>query len=287
MSAKSNLAGQFPMLRVKTVSITFLVLVVVGHATVRLSASETADFHSKVKPVLTKYCIACHNDKDRKSDLSYEGLGEKDYLSEGSLLQDMHWVVTEHEMPPAKAKAKPSVAERAVLAKWIERQLLAIRNMHPDDPGIVAMPRLTSSSYDRAIVHLAGLDLAVGQDLLPRDGVAGEGFANVGAAQGMPPSQLESYLEAARTVVEHLRVDPIAGCNGRRARWGRLQNPPRQGSNCRSNGWLSTSRRSMVSLKGQIAVPDQCIGPGMAPGHPCSWRICTAHGATAIANNWA
>lgn len=252
----------------KRLKISFISFILAG-----LTQAAEVDFHSQVKPLLSKYCITCHNDKDRKAKLSYEGLGEKDFLGKGDLLEDMQWVVEEHEMPPPKAKAKPGNAERKILEHWIESQLLTIANMSPDDPGIVAMPRLTSSSYDRAIAHLSGLDLGIGRDLLPRDGVAGEGFNNVGAAQGMPPSQLESYLEAARDVVEHVRIDPVAGLQWAGNRVGTITEPEKARLEL-SNQWVVLYNNT---INGVLKRSEQGARSVYQTGHSSRAAMFAAH----------
>jgi hypothetical protein len=45
--------------------------------------------------------------------------------------------------------------------------------------------------------------------MLPRDGGAGEGFDNVGAAQPMTPMHLRAYIAAAKLVVAHARIFPF------------------------------------------------------------------------------
>ena len=51
-----------------------------------ISAGEAIDYHSTISPILNTYCISCHNDKDMKADISYEGLTRKDFLSNGQFL---------------------------------------------------------------------------------------------------------------------------------------------------------------------------------------------------------
>ncbi|NRA40505.1 MAG: DUF1592 domain-containing protein, partial [Planctomycetes bacterium] len=68
----------------------------------------------------------------------------------------------------------------------------------------------------------------VGKKLLPKDGAAGEGFTNVGMAQGLPPSQLESYLDAARAALEYLRVDPVSGAEWSADGIGTIEDPKKR-----------------------------------------------------------
>jgi hypothetical protein len=51
-------------------------------------------------------------------------------------------------------------------------------------------------------------------EYLPNEGGAGEGFSNVGEAQGMGVAQFEKYLEAAKGALKHLRVSPHDGFVG-------------------------------------------------------------------------
>jgi hypothetical protein len=80
-----------------------------------------------------------------------------------------------------------------------------------DEPGVVVIPRLTRHEYRNILRDLTGgIVLNAGQ-YLPNEGGAGEGFSNVGAAQGMGVAQFEKYLEAAKGALSHLRVSPHDG----------------------------------------------------------------------------
>jgi len=83
------------------------------------------------------------------------------------------------------------------------------------------MARLTPHEYRNVIRDLSGGIVTDAGRYLPNEGGAGEGFSNVGEAQSMTPIQLEKYLDAAKDVLAHVRVSPVAGMT-----WSRYPKNP-------------------------------------------------------------
>jgi len=73
------------------------------------------------------------------------------------------------------------------------------------------MQRLTKEEYRNVLRDLTGGIVTNAGVYLPNEGGAGEGFNNVGEAQGMGTTQVEKYLEAARLTLRHLRATPTGG----------------------------------------------------------------------------
>ena len=88
------------------------------------------DYQRDVKPILTKYCVGCHNEKDNESDVQLQSLanimrgGPKGAVliaknaNESSLLKVMQGL-QEPKMPPEDSP-QPNDSEVAVIQKWIE-----------------------------------------------------------------------------------------------------------------------------------------------------------------------
>lgn len=114
-------------------------------------------------------------------------------------------------MPPRKSKQQPSDAERDEMLSWTLARIDEIARAGADDPGVVPMARLCRHEYRNVIRDLSDGVVVKAGEYLPNEGGAGEGFSNVGAAQGMGIAQFEKYLEAAKDTLMHLRVSPHDG----------------------------------------------------------------------------
>ncbi len=166
----------------------------------------------QARPLMEKYCLDCHGGQSVKADLDYTLFLENEdmFRQDVSLLEEMEFMIAENEMPPPTADAFPTAVERKALLNWnldlIDEAAAAI----PDDPGVVFMPKLTRSSYNRVLSQLAGYDIEPG-NVLAREAPSGMGFTNVGEAHTMEPNQLEKYLMAASEAVSFLRMSPVSG----------------------------------------------------------------------------
>ncbi len=162
--------------------------------------------------LLSQHCFKCHDATQAEGDLDLEGfVAKKPGLASVSTLEDIIVRLQEGDMPPRKAKKQPTDAERTAMMAWAQSQLDAMAEASMDEPGMVIIPRLTRHEYRNILRDLTGgIVLNAGQ-YLPNEGGAGEGFSNVGAAQGMGVAQFEKYLEAAKGALSHLRVSPHDG----------------------------------------------------------------------------
>jgi len=166
----------------------------------------------EVRPFLAKYCYECHGISDEASDLNLmtvaEGAGG--WVQQQEVLADVLWVVEEGEMPPKKSEPQPGEAERFAAAEHLASMIDAIASQHENDPGRVIMPRLTKAEYNRVMRDLTGVEMEPAR-FFPNDSLAGEGFANVGEAQGTSMGEIERFLVAAETTTHHLGASVSEG----------------------------------------------------------------------------
>ena len=159
-----------------------------------------------------QFCFKCHDATQSEADLDLEAfVSKKPDAASVMTLEDIMLRIEEGDMPPKKARKQPTNSERAEMIAWARGQLDAMAEATMDDPGVVTMPRLTRHEYRNVIRDLSGGIVLKAGDLLPNEGGAGEGFSNVGEAQGMSMAQFEKYLEAAKGALRHLRASPHAG----------------------------------------------------------------------------
>ncbi len=181
--------------------ITFIALVASLVPSLQASPSQ-ASFKEEIAPLLQSYCVSCHGFEKSKAGINYEEmLTEEAFRDQPDVMELMLWVIEDEEMPPGDAD-QPSAHERELLTGWLTHNLMTIRNASPNDPGLVVMPRLNHREYARVIRDLTGVTIDV-KAFLPQDSSAGEGFLNVGQAQGMGVGQFEGSLGAAKAVSRH------------------------------------------------------------------------------------
>lgn len=165
-----------------------------------------------VPPAFEQHCFKCHDATQAEGDLDLEHfVSAKADVASVATLEDIILRIQEGDMPPRKSKRQPTDAERAAMITWAQSQLDAMAEASMDAPGLVVMSRLARHEYRNIIRDLSGGIVLNAGAYLPNEGGAGEGFSNVGAAQGMGVAQFEKYLEVAKGALSHLRVSPHDG----------------------------------------------------------------------------
>lgn len=167
-----------------------------------------ADFDSAVKPVLSKTCALCHNDK-----MSSGGLNVKAFLQPDSFIayRDGWEAIVQKlqagEMPP-KGIPRPPEAQMQALIHYAEGEFeKADRNIKPD-PGHVTARRLNRSEYSNTIRDLLAVDFRAERDFPTDD--SGFGFDNIADVLTVSPVLMERYLDAAETIASRaMGADPL------------------------------------------------------------------------------
>ena len=177
-----------------------------------IASASSVLFGQPIPPSFATYCFKCHDSGTADGELDLEAFLAKPHdAGTAHQLEEILLRLTERDMPPKKSKKQPNEAERAEMLTWTNAQLDVLARASMDDPGVVIMPRLTRNEYRNVLRDLSGGVVTKGGEYLPNEGGAGEGFANVGAAQGMGAAQFEKYLEAAKGALRHLRASPHDG----------------------------------------------------------------------------
>lgn len=167
---------------------------------------------ASVPEAFQTYCFKCHDATQTDGELDLEDLTSKPQsVVTVSRLEEIIGRIGENDMPPKKAKKKPTDDERKAMIAWAQSQIDVLAKASMDDPGLVVMPRLTRNEYRNVIRDLSGGIVTKAGEYLPNEGGAGEGFANVGEAQGMGAAQFEKYIEAAKGALHFVRASPHDG----------------------------------------------------------------------------
>ena len=172
------------------------------------AGAPQADFDSAVKPVLSKTCALCHNDK-----LSSGGLNVKLLLTPDSIAhyRDGWETILDKlragEMPP-KGIPRPPEAQIQALIHYVEGEFdKADRNAKPD-PGHVTARRLNRSEYSNTIRDLLAVNFRAEKGFPTDD--SGYGFDNIADVLTVSPVLMERYMDAAETIASRaMGADPL------------------------------------------------------------------------------
>ncbi|MBM82179.1 MAG: hypothetical protein CMJ78_16555, partial [Planctomycetaceae bacterium] len=184
----------------------FLPLIIVSTTSVAIKA-EDADvnkFSNDVQSLLKKYCHECHSGDLTEAEIdlgAFKNIG--DVRKQTKVWIKVRGILESGQMPPKDSPQMLDV-ERALLTKWVRGFLLNEAKKHAGDPGRVVLRRLNNDEYNYTLQDLTGVTALNPTREFPVDGAAGEGFTNSGSAQGMSPSLVRKYLDAAKEVSEHV-----------------------------------------------------------------------------------
>ena len=125
---------------------------------VLLGAEPT--YTKDIKPLLNKYCYSCHGEEKQKADLRMDQLNP-DFVkgNDVEMWQEALDLINISDMPPSKAKAQPSRAERQLMVDWLTGSLRKAIESKRSTGGKNIMRRLTAYEYNNTMRDLIGLDL--------------------------------------------------------------------------------------------------------------------------------
>ena len=174
-------------------SLTFLMVVALGSATAVGAEKHLAELDQS-KAFLTAHCVSCHGNEKSKGDHNFETFNGKDWANH-ELLNELLAVLKEKEMPPKKAKNKPSAKELAAFEKLLAEQYFSIKAKLP---GVIT--RLNRAEYENTINDAFFSKLEV-KNHLPVDNTR-DGFDNEGDKLVMSPYAMDSYFRVASEIAE-------------------------------------------------------------------------------------
>jgi mono/diheme cytochrome c family protein len=179
-----------------SVPVVLLVATLACPRAVAADADGAANFQNTIEPVLTTYCLSCHNSTSKKGGVAFDA-------DTAPLLEDRElWLKTlkmlQAGMMPPKGKDRPSAAEVALVEKWIKVSAFGIDPQNPD-PGRVTLRRLNRTEYHNTIRDLMGVDFNTSSEFPADD--TGHGFDNISDVLTLSPLVMEKYIAAARSIV--------------------------------------------------------------------------------------
>jgi uncharacterized protein DUF1592/uncharacterized protein DUF1588/uncharacterized protein DUF1585/uncharacterized protein DUF1587/uncharacterized protein DUF1595 len=151
---------------------------------------------SAERALLDQYCVTCHNDRLKTSNLSLEKLDLATVGDHPDVWERVVRKLRAGVMPPPGVR-RPPLADYEALRDWLETEIDRKAAGHPN-PGAVVLHRLNRTEYANVIRDLLDLDTDV-TTLLPPDDSA-RGFDNVAGSLTISPTLLEAYTTAATRV---------------------------------------------------------------------------------------
>jgi len=164
--------------------------------TAQRGPAASAPGASAERALLDQYCVTCHNDRLKTSNLSLEKLDLATVGDQPELWERVVRKLRAGVMPPPGVK-RPSLAEYEGLRDWLETEIDRKAAGHAN-PGAVVLHRLNRTEYANVVRDLLDLDTDV-TTLLPPDDSA-RGFDNVAGSLTISPTLLEAYTTAATRV---------------------------------------------------------------------------------------
>jgi mono/diheme cytochrome c family protein len=143
--------------------------------------------------LVATYCATCHSERAKAGGLSLAGFDAMKAHDNPEVVEKMIRKLSAGLMPPPGAK-KPEAALLAGLTSALESRMDEFAAANPN-PGRRTFQRLNRPEYERAIADLLALDVDAAS-WLPLDQKSAN-FDNIADEQGLSPTLLEAYLNAA------------------------------------------------------------------------------------------
>lgn len=169
---------------------------------------EAADhFETKIRPVVTQYCAACHDPDDPSNHVQFlKANVTADIQHLRGIWGSVAAQLRNRTMPPPDEE-QPSEQQRLEVANWIDDHLRATACELGPFAGNVTTRRLNRLEYENTIRDLVGPQLGYDESF-PTDGGGGEGFNNNGETLFLPPMLMERYVEAAQEILDAAIITP-------------------------------------------------------------------------------
>jgi len=173
-----------------------VVLLAAAPMTAQRAPAAAAAPPAPTERTLDQYCVTCHNDRLKTSNLSLEKLDLASAGDHAELWEKVIRKLRAGVMPPPGVK-RPPLAEYEALRDWLEAEIDRKAAGHIN-PGSVVLHRLNRTEYANVVRDLLDLETDV-TTLLPPDDSA-RGFDNVAGSLTISPTLLEAYTTAATRV---------------------------------------------------------------------------------------
>ena len=158
--------------------------------------------------LIGRYCFRCHNSNNLAGGLNLEAFDAARAYEQAEIAEKMIRKLQAGMMPPPEAQ-RPNSRIYATLISGLSANIDAATASAAPNTGGRTFQRLNRSEYERSIQGLLGLDIDAAK-FFPPDTVSA-GFDNIADVQGLSPTVMEGYLNAASEISLLAVGDPSAG----------------------------------------------------------------------------
>jgi hypothetical protein len=158
--------------------------------------AQTSPPPSDTRAFLDRYCVTCHNDRQKTGGITFSALDPDRVDRDVALWESIVRKLRDGTMPPSGAPRSDATSVRTITASIelaLDRASAASLSVGPP-----RVRRLNRFEYENAVRDLLAIEMPV-VDLLPADESSG-GFDNGAAALSVSPALMERYLSAARRI---------------------------------------------------------------------------------------
>ncbi len=160
--------------------------------------------------LLERHCLGCHDDVEKKGDLSLERLVGSDTAAHAELWEKVLRRVGSGQMPPPE-KTQPSVEELRGALGALTTTLDQAAQRRPNPGRTDSLRRLNRTEYHNAVRDLLAVEIDA-TALLPHDEPS-HGFDNVTVAN-LSPALLDRYVGAAQKIARLAVGSPLKAPTG-------------------------------------------------------------------------
>jgi mono/diheme cytochrome c family protein len=186
-------------MRMQKIAATCLIVLTSAFASAQAPASNPA------RELVTKYCVACHNERLKTADFMLDKADAGQVSSSPEAWEKVIVKLRSRSMPPPGIQ-RPDNATYDAVALWLEAELdrAAAARVNPGRPA--DLHRLNRTEYANAVRDLLAVEIDAAS-MLPPDEQA-HGFDNNADALLMAPALLDRYLNAASRIARVAIGDP-------------------------------------------------------------------------------
>ena len=166
-------------------------------------AEQVRVFEEQIQPLLSEYCVHCHNVDEMTSGIRVDHLQGDIQEQHLFLWKDILKQLSREAMPP-EDEPQPTGEQRQMMVDWIRQAMEAARHRLAQNNG--SARRLTVAQYRNTLHDLLLINDEI-TDTLPPDAISKDGFVNNEETMLLTPLLVESYLEIAREALELCVVD--------------------------------------------------------------------------------
>jgi mono/diheme cytochrome c family protein len=221
----------------------------------QIPAASATGGPGQFRPMVTTYCVTCHNTRLKTGGLALDGLDFNTPADHADIWEKALRKLRAHQMPPP-GSPQPMRNDVDSFVSWMEGALDA-RAKGPT-AGYVPIQRLNRTEYAPSVKMLLGVEVNA-KEILPQE-IRVEGFDNIADALSVSPAFLDQYITAARQVARLAVGNPNPRVTGVKYAVTASQNPENP-LPPGSRGGIAFRHNFPADGDYQINIKDLAVGP--------------------------